>query len=500
MSNRVAVSRPVLAVLVSVCALLGALGMSASALAAGPEAPYLAFFRLQATEVELSARLSPDASAPVEGGEYWFMYKKGTECAGESETTHSPYAGQPNEQTSPDPAKIMGLEQGTEYSVCLVVENGKAESANSTPVTFTTAIAPPTPETLAPVDISAKYVDLQGVLNPHEAVNEATSYQFAYRESPSECLTGGVIKETSSSYSAMTTRRETVIGYLGGLQPNATYTACLITWNSAHETVIGNPVTFTTHEAYALSVYVVGEGEVNSFLNPEGTCTQVGPGFCSNYFYGPVALTETPKPGYVFAGWIGCAYLASPPDSCEVDVTSRIEVAAVFLKEGTEGKEGKEGKEGSEGKPGKEGAGKVGAQGTEGAAGKEGPAGKEGATGKEGAKGNEGPAGKEGATGKEGPAGKIELVTCKKVKGKQHCTTKLVSGTVKFETAGLAAHATLSRHGLVYATGTARSVRGRMSLRLLPLRSLRPGKYTLTLIGGAGKHETIRSESFTLSW
>jgi Collagen triple helix repeat (20 copies) len=494
-SNRVAISRPVRALLVSVCALLGALGMSASALAAGPEAPDLAFFRLQATEVELSARLSPDASAPVEGGEYWFIYKKGTECAGENETTHSPYAGQPNEQTSPDPAKITGLTQGTEYSVCLVVENGKAESAHSTPVTFTTAIAPPTPETLAPVDISAKYVEVQGVLNPHEAVNEATSYQFAYRESPSECLTGGVIKETSSSYSAMTTRRETVIGYLEGLQPNTTYTACLITWNSAFETVIGNPVTFTTHEAFALNVYVVGEGEVNSFLNLEGTCAQVGPGLCSNYFYGPVGLTETPKPGYVFAGWIGCAYLASPPDSCEVDVTSRMEVAAVFLKEGTEGKEGKEGSEGKSGKEGKEGKqGNEGKQGSIGAPGEPGANGAAGANGSNGAQGSAGPA---GPAGKEGPAGKVEVVTCTKKGKKQHCTTKTESGTVSFTTGS--AHATLSRHGAVYATGSAASVRGHLSLRLEPLRSLRPGKYTLTLVGGAGKHETIRSESFTLS-
>jgi hypothetical protein len=339
---------------------------------------------------------------------------------------------------------------------------------------------------------------LQGVLNPNEAVNEATSYQFAYRESPSECLTGGFIKETSSSYSARTTRRETVIGYLEGLQPNTTYTACLITWNSAFETVIGNPVTFTTHEAYALSVFVSGEGEVSS--TPEGICTQQGPPFCSNYFYGPVALTETPKPGYVFAGWIGCAYLAAPPDSCEVDVTSRIEVAAVFLKEGTEGKEGKEG---SEGKPGKEGAGKVGAQGTEGAAGKEGPTGKEGATGKEGptgkegATGKEGPTGKEGVAGKEGPAGKVEIVTCTKSGKKKKCTTKTVSGTVTFTTSS--ARATLSRHGVVYATGAASDTRGRMSLRLSSVRKLAPGRYTLTLISGNGSHERIRSQSFTLS-
>jgi hypothetical protein len=90
-------------------------------------------------------------------------------------------------------------------------------------------------------------------------------------------------------------------------------------------------------------------------------------------------------------------------------------------------------------------------------------------------------------------------VTCSRVKGRQRCTTKLVSGTVKFTTAGKVAQATLSRHGVVYAAGTARLGYGRTSLRLLPMRRLRPGKYTLTLISGTGRHERISSESFTLS-
>ncbi len=91
-------------------------------------------------------------------------------------------------------------------------------------------------------------------------------------------------------------------------------------------------------------------------------------------------------------------------------------------------------------------------------------------------------------------------MTCKKAGKKRKCTTKLVSGTVKFTATGSSAHATLSRHGAVYAAGTESSTSGGMSLRLTPLRKLRPGRYTLTLISsGAGKHETIRSESFTLS-
>ena len=90
-------------------------------------------------------------------------------------------------------------------------------------------------------------------------------------------------------------------------------------------------------------------------------------------------------------------------------------------------------------------------------------------------------------------------MTCETVKGKQHCTTKLVSGTVKFTTAGSSTQATLSRHGVVYATGTARTARRRMSLRLTPLRKLQPGKYTLTLISGTGRHKRISRQSFTLS-
>ena len=102
-------------------------------------------------------------------------------------------------------------------------------------------------------------------------------------------------------------------------------------------------------------------------------------------------------------------------------------------------------------------------------------------------------------TGAQGPAGKIELVTCKTVKSKQHCTAKLISGSAKFTATGSTTQATLSRHGALYASGTAQVVQGRMSLRLTPLRSLLAGKYTLTLIRGTGRNKRINRESFTLS-
>ncbi|MGH2833776.1 MAG: collagen-like triple helix repeat-containing protein [Solirubrobacteraceae bacterium] len=127
-----------------------------------------------------------------------------------------------------------------------------------------------------------------------------------------------------------------------------------------------------------------------------------------------------------------------------------------------------------------------------------------GSNGSDGAAGIEGPVGPAGSQGSAGPAGKVELVTCKTVKqGKksaQKCTTKLVSGAVKFTTTGSSEHATLSRRGVVFAAGMAVTVnRGHLGLRLTPLRKLRPGRYTLTLIGGSGSRRHIRSESFTLS-
>ncbi len=226
---------------------------------------------------------------------------------------------------------------------------------------------------------------------------------------------------------------------------------------------------------FPLTVSVTGEGEVTS--TPAGiACTA---GECTHEFEGEVTLTAKAAAGYEFAGWIGCKAVSAT--TCTVVGAAIAEVTAVFLKAGKEGAAGKEGTTGKEGPTGNEG--KTGATG---------PAGGKGATGTQG---EQGPA---GAQGPAGPAGKVELVTCKTVKGKQHCTAALASGTVKFTTTGPAAQATLSRHGVVYAAGTARTAHGRMSLRLLPVRLLRPGRYTLTLISGTGRHKRISTESFAL--
>jgi hypothetical protein len=122
----------------------------------------------------------------------------------------------------------------------------------------------------------------------------------------------------------------------------------------------------------------------------------------------------------------------------------------------------------------------------------QGPTGATGATGPGGAAGQTGPKGATGAQGPAGPAGKIELVTCTTVTEKHHkvqkCSTRLVSGTVKF-TASAELAASISRGRLVYATGKAIATGARRwKLMLTDNRRLRAGRYTLTLRGRQRGH------------
>ena len=268
----------------------------------------------------------------------------------------------------------------------------------------------------------------------------------------------------------------------------------------ANGTSTGGPTfTYTAGVTeYTFSVAVAGEGTVTSTV-PLGVI-ECGTKCSHSFPEGEkVTLVEAPKPGYVFVGWIGCK---GTQPTCEVEMTREIEVIAVFLKEGPAGPPGSQG---AQGPPGPKG--ETGLQGEKGVAGTNGTDGQNGVPGPVGLQGPIGPTGGQGPAGAQGPAGQVELVTCKTVKkGKksvQQCTTKLVSGTVKFTSADASssvARATLSRHGVVYAAGMARIAPGggRTSLRLASLRGLRAGHYTLMLISGAGRHREDHSESFTL--
>jgi hypothetical protein len=140
-----------------------------------------------------------------------------------------------------------------------------------------------------------------------------------------------------------------------------------------------------------------------------------------------------------------------------------------------------------------------------------GPAGPPGAIGATGPRGSTGATGSRGATGHRGPAGKIELVVChatvKKVRSHGHtrkttvenCSARLVSGTVKFTLHRGGVHASISRAGVVYATGTAVAMgHSRWQLLLQQRRRTPAGSYTLTLRGGRAGRATLRRTRITL--
>ena len=115
------------------------------------------------------------------------------------------------------------------------------------------------------------------------------------------------------------------------------------------------------------------------------------------------------------------------------------------------------------------------------------------ATGPAGAAGPAGPSGPAGPAGPRGAAGEVKVVTCtavtklEKLHGRgrrvtiEQCATRVLSGTARISfTAGQTA--TLTRAGIVYATGTA-GAGGRATLE--QRRALTPGTYLLTERRGA---------------
>jgi hypothetical protein len=139
--------------------------------------------------------------------------------------------------------------------------------------------------------------------------------------------------------------------------------------------------------------------------------------------------------------------------------------------------------------------------------GQTGPMGLTGPTGPAGATGPTGP------TGAQGRAGQIELVVCRTVTKKRtkhgrkipvkvkKCTTRLVSGKVKFTIASHAVDANVSRAGVTYATGRAIPT-GAGQLELVLTRRthpLRPGRYILTLRSRHEGHRILERTAITIT-
>jgi hypothetical protein len=141
------------------------------------------------------------------------------------------------------------------------------------------------------------------------------------------------------------------------------------------------------------------------------------------------------------------------------------------------------------------------------------PQGPTGPTGPTGPNGPAGATGPTGATGAQGRAGQIELVVCRTVTKKttkhgrkvpvnvKKCTTRLVSGKVKFTIASHAVDANVSRAGVTYATGGAIPT-GTSRLELVLIRRIHPlrrGRYILTLRSRHGERRILERTAITIT-
>ncbi len=229
--------------------LFGALLLcSAPALAAAPETPDLTVEAKvpsppsPSTEAVLHGVLNPAAIAPSEVGTYEFLYKAGATCVGGTPVPIPPgmaMGGEHEEVTE----TLTGLTPNTEYTVCLVVHNSEMVplEAVSTPVTFTTALAPEEPETIAvTANTTGTTATLNGELNPKAAVAAKDGYYFTYGS-------GGTCEGFTTTPGAEATGTKIKVSTpVIELEGSTEYTFCVVETNAAGESVTGRPSKFKT--------------------------------------------------------------------------------------------------------------------------------------------------------------------------------------------------------------------------------------------------------------
>jgi hypothetical protein len=266
--SRVQVARRfVLGFLVAGCGALGGLMfVGAPALAAAPEVPSVVTVEsIKASSATFHGMLNPGKQGSAdtyELGTYEFLYKKGSlTCTGEGRAPESLGRGPESPGISLGrgeeelPAQeVTDLESGTEYTVCLLARNGgHGEETIGPEAHFTTAIPVEAPEGLKVKEpIGATTATLEGVLNPNDK-GEVGSYEFAYRQSATECQRENSKthqqeneKATSNESSAGGKGEAAKPAQISKLLPHVQYTFCLVAHNNAGETSVSSPKTFTT--------------------------------------------------------------------------------------------------------------------------------------------------------------------------------------------------------------------------------------------------------------
>jgi hypothetical protein len=202
--------RLILPVLLMTCALMG---LSAASALAAPEAPTLELTAKTPTEATLKATVT--ATDVSEGDTYELLYKKSAaECKTGSHSTPGLVVAEEFEET------LKGLQPGATYTVCLLLENGAHETAESPPVTF--LLPPEAPLTEAATVVTPTTALLHGVLNP--AAKLTAGAYFEYSTETMSCENG--LK--TPRYPEEEVQAKQLTQKAIRLEPSKTYTFCLI--------------------------------------------------------------------------------------------------------------------------------------------------------------------------------------------------------------------------------------------------------------------------------
>ena len=233
---------------------------------------------IKSTEATLEGSVNPNNQLT----ECHFSYGISTVAENTVPCTPELLKGFGGQSVAPNPQPLTGLTPGAEYKYRILTKNGKGEESTGEPKTFKTAEEPEKQPASA---VTATTATLNGVLNPHHPF-EAGTYEFAYRQSATECQlinpkTGQPENEKATPAAASTEATpQPVSAELTALQPGATYTYCLLERNAAgQQAAISAPETFTTLSAapeitaeFASNIQETGV-ILNAQVNPDGAAT-----------------------------------------------------------------------------------------------------------------------------------------------------------------------------------------------------------------------------------
>ena len=164
---------------------------------------------------------------------------------------------------------IATLKQNTLYRYRVILKNTAGEEAVGATESFTTALRPEAPVTLAATSVTGTTATLNGELNPN--VTAKDGYYFTY-DTNGTCEPAFV---TPAGEEQTETKRE-VSTPVTELVGSTEYTFCVLATNEVGETTSGAPVSFKTPPEKPVVVFHQGESAITpfdatleGFVNPE---------------------------------------------------------------------------------------------------------------------------------------------------------------------------------------------------------------------------------------